>query len=272
MGNFIDDIKSLKIQSASTISLRSLEYLKKCHSKYPKDKFLKECDRLIKARPTAVHIVNVLSELKKSSTREKIDSLIKEIEESKESIARHGQNLIKNNFIVHTHCHSTEALAVIKKAAEKKKFTVVVDETRPKKQGLKTANELSKIRNIKVIFITDDAAGLMLSPFLEPNDDMIIVGCDSMRKEGFVNKIGTYLLAIAAKEQSVPLYVAGSRFKLDRRKKIKIEMRNPSEVCCPMKNVKIINPAFDITPWKFVTGVITEKGVVKPARIKEALR
>mgnify|MGYP006295932981 FL=1 len=173
---------------------------------------------------------------------------------------------------VHTHCHSSSAISVLKKAGKFKKFTVVVDETRPKEQGIKTAKELSKIENIEVILITDDAAGVALSPFIEPNDDLVIVGCDAIREKGIINKIGTYLLAVAASEQNIPFYVAGSTLKYDKRNEVKIEQRPSSEVYKKIKNVNIKNPAFDITPWKYITGVITEEGIKNPKQVLKELK
>jgi len=272
MRDIVKRIKNLEIQSATTITIEALLYLKKFVKKNGfGSKFDKECRRLL-VRPTAVALFNAISEIKKEKSIEKIDEIIRRIKQSYKKIALFGAPLIKKNYVVHTHCHSTEALAIVKEAAKKKKFTVVVDETRPREQGIKTAKELSKIKNISVILITDNAAGLALSPFIEPNDDIVLVGCDALRKEGVVNKIGTYLLAVAASEQGIPFYVAGSSLKVDKREKVEIEMRPPNEVYRKIKNVKIINPAFDITPWKYVTGVITENGIKKPIDILKMIK
>ncbi|MCD6557504.1 MAG: translation initiation factor eIF-2B [Candidatus Aenigmarchaeota archaeon] len=265
----LKDIKNLRIQGATEIAIRSLKYLKKFIGK--KD-FNKKCKQLLNARPTAVTLYNVLQELKKEPTKEKIDELLKALEESNKKIAKTGSPLIKNGKRVQTHCHSSSALAIIKEAAKNKKFTVIVDETRPKRQGIKTAKELSKIKNIEVILLVDSAAGLALSPPVIPMSDIVIVGTDAIRKEGVINKTGTYLLALAAAENGIPFYVAASRFKFDKRKKIKIEERPTKEVYRKIKNVKIMNPAFDITPWKYITGVVTENGIKKPLEIMKELR
>ncbi len=264
----IKKIKNLEIQGAKEIAVASLNYLKKFALRYGfGKKFDNICKKLEDARPTAVVLHNCLEIIKKSKNIETIDRLLTELESATDMIAENGEHLIRSGYRIHTHCHSSEALAVIKKAAEKKRFTVVVDETRPRYQGIKTAKELAKIKNISVVLITDDAASLTLTSPVLPKDDIVIVGCDAMRREGVINKIGTYFLALAAFENKIPFYVAGSSFKIDRRRKIEIEMRPPSEVYRKIKGVKIINPAFDITPWKFVTGVITEKGVLKPNEI-----
>ncbi len=253
----------MKIQGATNIALESLKYLKKFSRKngFGK-KFDREAEKLLRVRPTAVVLYNVIRRLKKEKSREKIDELVRELKEEREKIAKIGAPLIKNGFQVHTHCHSSRVVGVIKEAAAQgKKFSVIVDITRPKLQGIITAKELAKVKNIKVTLIADGAASLALSNPVLPMDDLLIVGSDSIRKEGVVNKIGTYLLAVAAKEVKIPFYVAASTLKVDRRKKFKIEERKPSEIYRKMKGVKIRNPAFDITPLKYITGFITEQGV-----------
>lgn len=269
----IEDIKSLKIQGASMIAVESLKYLDKFSQKngFGKD-FEIEAKKIQGSRPTAVVIHNVIEILLKSRNSETIENLIERIENDERQIGFHGRKLIKNGYQVHTHCHSTEALAVIKESAKHNKITVVVDETRPRNQGFITANELSTIRNITVFFGTDSSAGAVLLGRHEKKDDIVIVGADSMRKDGFYNKTGTYMLAVAANENSIPLFVAASTLKLDRRKNIEIEQRPPEEVWkVSDSSIKVRNPAFDFIPWKYVAGVITEKGIMKPERIAKII-
>lgn len=263
MATIFQEIKSLKIQGATNIAIASLKHLKKFSQKKGFGKeFDQEVKKLLKVRPTAVILYNVIQELRKDKSVRKINELLRKLEESKEKIAKNGASLIKNNFQVHTHCHSSRVIAIMREAAwQGKKFSVIVDITRPKLQGIKTARELAKIKNIKVILIADGAASLALSNPVLPMDDILLVGADAIRVEGVVNKVGTYLLAVAAKEVKIPFYVAASTLKVDKRKRFKIEERKPSEVYRKIKNVEIRNPAFDITPLKFVTGLITEKGI-----------
>lgn len=268
-----EDIAALKIQSANTTAIKVLQHLKKFSKKYGfGKKFEKEARELAKIRKTPVLVYNLVKIILETKDQKLFDKLIKKIKLDNENIARYGEKLIKNNYVVHTHCHSTSAIAVIKEAAKKKKFMVVADETRPKLQGIKTAKELSRVKNIKVILITDDAAGIALSPFIPPNDDIVIVGADAIRKEGIVNKIGTYLLAVAASEQGIPFYVAASTLKYDTRKKLIIEERPTSEVYKGLRNIIIRNPAFDLTPWKYITGVITEERIKRPGEILKELQ
>ena len=87
-----------------------------------------------------------------------------------------------------------------------------------------------------------------------------------------INKIGSYLIAVAACENGIPLYIAASTLKYDKRKRLIIEMRNPNEVYKKIKGVKLLNPAFDVTPAKYIAGIITEKGVFKPEEIAAILK
>jgi ribose 1,5-bisphosphate isomerase len=268
-----DKIKRMKIQGAINIAIASLRHLKKFAEKNGfGSAFDKECKRLLSTRPTGVALYNVMDELKKDRSMKKIDELLNKIKNNRERIACYGEKIIKNNSIVQTHCHSSGAIAIIKKAAEKKRFTVIVDVTEPRHQGIKTAKELSRIKNIDVVLITDDAAGLTFSNQCMPRTDIMILGADAIRKDGVVNKIGTYLLAVGAKERGIPFYIAASTLKYDRRNKLVIEMRNPGEVHKKISRVKILNPAFDITPWKYITAVITEDGIKKPAKILREMK
>jgi len=113
---------------------------------------------------------------------------------------------------------------------------------------------------------------LALSPPVIPMSDIVIVGTDAIRKQGVINKIGTYFLALAAAEHDIPFYVAASHFKFDKRKRVEIEERPTEEIYKRIKNVEIRNPAFDMTPWKYITAVITENGIKKPLEIMKILK
>ncbi|MFH0928998.1 MAG: S-methyl-5-thioribose-1-phosphate isomerase [Candidatus Aenigmatarchaeota archaeon] len=262
-------IRSLEIQGAKDIALESLKFLRTLTNKkgFGKD-FDKAVRKLEKARPTAVVLHNCLEIIRKDKNTKTIDRLLRQLKQSDKEIALRGRNLIKNNSKIMTRCHSTEALALIKQAwKDGKKVKVYATETRPKWQGIKTANELAKL-GIPVTLIVDSAMGFFIKDV-----DMVIVGTDAMRKEGFVNKIGTYMLALLCKEHSKPLYVVGDTLKLDRRKKLMIEERDPDEVYVEhIKNLVVRNPAFDVTPWKYVKRVVTEKGIMTPGNVKKLLK
>jgi len=264
--SIVHDIKFLHIQGAKRIATEALHYLKDYSKEHGFGReFDEECAKLLKARPTAVALHNVIQELKHEKSEKKIDELLKELHESTRLIAQHGSKLIHKGWVIQTHCHSSEAMGIIE-ACKSKHISVIAHETEPKEQGIITVKELAR-KKIPVTLIIDSAAG-----FFMKDTDCLIVGADALREEGVVNKIGTYLSALAAAEYGKPIYVAASRFKIDKRPKIEIEERPTIEVYHELKGVKIRNPAFDITPWKYVTAVVTESGVKKTKDILRAIK
>ncbi len=197
------------------------------------------------------------------------------------SIGRHGGALLPGEGRVLTHCNAGAlatagygtALGVIRAAVEAgKKIEVLADETRPYLQGARlTAWELMQ-DNIPTTVITDNMAGHFLH---NGNIKAVVVGADRIAANGDVaNKIGTYSVAVLAKENGVPFYVAAPVSTLDLTlasgDQIPIEQRSPREVThikgneITPHNVGILNPAFDVTPNRYVTGIITEAGVAYP--------
>jgi len=199
-----------------------------------------------------------------------------------ENMAKHGVKLIKKGDRILTHCNAGflatsgdgTALAVIYKAHELyKDIKVYVDETRPLLQGSRlTAWELTE-RRVSTTVICDNMAAILIS---EGKIDKIFVGADRIAANGdAANKIGTYGIAILAKHHRIPFYIVApfSTFdlKLDSGKSIPIEKRNKDEVrkllnkkkVAPRK-VKVYNPAFDVTPNKLITAIVSDKGVIKP--------
>src|SRR5437879_9263322 len=197
-----------------------------------------------------------------------------------QAMGRHGATLMPASGGVLTHCNAGAlatcgygtALGVIRAAIEQgKKIHFYADETRPFLQGSRlTAWELMK-DGIPTTVISDNMAGAMMN---QGKIGAIVVGADRIAANGDVaNKIGTYTVAVLAKEHSIPFYVAApfSTIDLDTPdgSKLPIEQRNPREVThFPGKAVHpqggdIENPAFDVTPARFVTAIITERGIVR---------
>jgi ribose 1,5-bisphosphate isomerase len=265
----LNNIKSVKAQGAKEIAIYSLKFLKEFCKRYGFGlKFEVAAWKLEEARPTAVVLHNCLEILKKKRSLKTIDKLIKELEVATKKISINGQKIVKNGSKVLTHCHSGEALAVIKEAKRKgKEISVFATITRPLKQGIKTARELAR-EKIPVTLAEDIAVGHLIQHI-----DMVIIGSDAMRKEGFVNKVGTYLIAEEAKRHKKPVYVVGSHFKFDSRKKFILEERPAREILPkPIKGVRVRNPAFDLVPWKYVTEVITDEGIFKPEEIVRMIK
>ena len=207
-------------------------------------------------------------------------------------IGENGNKLIKNNQNILTHCNAGAlacvdygtALSPIRIAHyNKKNVFVFVDETRPRNQGSSlTAWELAQ-EKINHSIIADNAAGHYMK---KGKIDFAIVGADRIAMNGDVaNKIGTYEKAVLAKENNIPFYVAAPLSTFDANAKsgedIPIEERNEDELLYisgldennKIKKIRIApnessgkNPAFDVTPAKYITGIITEKGVIKPNR------
>lgn len=201
------------------------------------------------------------------------------------NIGKHGANLLDDNDVVLTHCNAGSlatvqygtALAPIRYAIEQgKKISVIADETRPRLQGARlTAYEL-QYDKIPVKVIADTSSGLLMRL---GKVNKVIVGTDRVTSDAVFNKIGTYLVALAAKDNGIPFYVAAPTSTLSLHETIDdviIEQRDSNEVSTILGKLRIVpegvdclNYAFDITPFKLVTGIITEDGVFSPKELIE---
>ncbi len=252
------------------------------------------CADIRRTRPTAVNLFWAVERMKAVYERERNNGiqtirtvLIQESLrmhsediEANRRIGRFGQALIPGKARVLTHCNAGAlatagygtALGVIRAAVEAgKHIQVFADETRPFLQGARlTAWELQK-DGIPVTVITDNMAGY----FLQKGDiDCVVVGADRIAANGDVaNKIGTYPLSVLAKENGVPFYVAAPVSTLDLSisdgSRIPIEERDPDEVrrikgiAITPSDVRVANPAFDVTPGRYVHAIITDRGVAR---------
>jgi methylthioribose-1-phosphate isomerase len=255
------------------------------------------CETLAATRPTAVNLFWAIERMRRTLAKAKTDgksvSEIKQIlvQEAKDiheedieaqsQIARFGGELLTNNSTVLTHCNAGAlatggvwgtALGVIRGAVNAgKTIAVIADETRPYLQGSRlTAWELMK-DNIPVTLITDNMAGYMMQ---QGKVQAVVVGADRIAANGdAANKIGTYMVAVLARQHDIPFYVAAPLSTIDLNtptgKEIPIEQRNEREVTHMRENqlaptgVMVSNPAFDVTPAEFIAGIITEKGVAR---------
>ena len=260
------------------------------------------CARLARTRPTAVNLFWAIDRMKRvfgglegrplEEIRAKLVAeaqLIKDEDiASCKAIGRHGAALLPDDATVLTHCNAGAlatagygtALGVIRGAVEAgKKIRVFADETRPYLQGSRlTAWELVE-DGIETTLITDNMAGHFMK---SGRINCVVVGADRIAANGDVaNKIGTYSVAVLAKENGIPFYVAAPVSTLDLTLAhgglIHIENRASSEVTefrgqavAPV-GVKVENPAFDVTPHRYVTAIITERGVAR-GPYEEALR
>jgi methylthioribose-1-phosphate isomerase len=195
-------------------------------------------------------------------------------------LGKNGAGMIRKDEVILTHCNAGSlatvsygtALGVLRAAYDMgKKIRVIATETRPVMQGSRlTAFELDHY-GIDFSLIPDTAVGHLMSSGLI---NRVIVGADRILKSGHVyNKIGTYQVAALAKRHNIPFYVAAPISTFDLRSKVGdvvIEERNKNELMkmgnklLAPKGIKIFNPAFDVTPPELITGIITEKGILKP--------
>ena len=257
-----------------------------------KNSFYRICDEFSKTRPTAVNLFWAIERMKRCFEKRlesDIDTIkialvteaVKICEEDIEinrQIGMHGRGLIKDGDSILTHCNAGAlatagygtALGVIRTACEEGKgLHVFVDETRPVLQGARlTAWELMR-NNIPATLITDNMAGFLMK---QGKIDLVIVGADRIAANGDVaNKIGTYSLAVLAAQHTIPFYVAAPLSTIDIAirdgDEIPIEERNEEEVLSirgmriAPDGMKAYNPAFDVTPNRFITAIITEAGV-----------
>ena len=263
-------------------------------------KLLEKADYMASARPTAVNLMWAVEKQKEiirgkySSNRENwsISELIEELKENgkklelqdieiNKKIGDYGAEVVPKGATILTHCNAGAlatvgygtALGVVRSAfANDPTVQVFADETRPRQQGARITTLELTMDGIPVTLITDG----MCSYFMKKGMiDMVCVGADRIAANGdAANKIGTYTVAIAAKYHNIPFYVAAPLSTIDTSIKsgddIIIEERSHDEVThingkpiCA-EGVNIINPGFDVTPHELITGIITEKGILRP--------
>ncbi len=284
----VRDIKSLKIQGARNVARSAVGALIICAKDSKADsasslrrELAEAADALAQSRPTEPMMRNLLDgavrfaaesakggasagELRKGFIAHEKDALAR-VDAGAKRLAEYGAKLIPDGALVLTHCHSSTSTSCMMAAKRmRKKFSVVCFETRPRWQGRKTAEELAKA-GIDVTIAVDGAMNLFMK-----KADIVMVGADSVTSRGdLINKIGTSALAHIARMNDVSFYSAAELYKYspmtiygDREK---IEERDPKEVWeRPPRRVKVRNPAFEATAAKYVSGYITEEGVIPP--------
>ena len=262
-----------------------------------KESFLSKMDRALEvlnnSRPTAVNLMwavkkmrILIEENKKESIgliyekiKEEADRISREDIETNKAMAKHGNEIIKENATILTHCNTGAlatvgygtALGVVREAHYTgKNIFVYADETRPRLQGARlTAWELVQ-EGIPGKLIADNVAATLIR---DGKIDVILVGADRVANNGdAANKIGTFMLSVVAKAYNIPFYVVAPTstidFEMESGQEIEIEERSGEEVShiegirIAPEGIDVYNPAFDVTPWENITGIITEKGIV----------
>lgn len=295
-------IKQLQVRGAPAIGVAAalgvVVGIKKIETE-DRRAFDRECLKVIEylatSRPTAVNLFWALDRMKKVLSDNPSDSVeiirtrltdeaVTILEEDKKicrAIGKHGTEIVPDSCTILTHCNAGglatadygTALGVIYAAHEAgKKIAVYADETRPLLQGARlTAWELME-SGVDVTLICDNMAAKVMQ---EKKIDLVIVGADRIAKNGdTANKIGTYMVALAAVAHDIPLYVAAPSSTFDLQltggELIPIEERSAQEVThgfgsqTAPDGVKVYSPAFDVTPARLIAGFITEKGIIRP--------
>ncbi len=292
-------IKELKVRGAPAIgvagayavALGALEIKARSKSDFL-DKFRQVSQTIAATRPTARNLFMAIErmnkvveagqeveDIKKALVQEAINIHAFEIHAT-ENLSRFGSQLIKDGMTILTHCNTGPlattgygtALGVLIFAKEQgKKIKVFVDETRPLLQGARLTTWELKKAGISFTLITDSMAGYFMK---RGEIDGAIVGADRITANGdTANKIGTYTVAVLAKEHGIPFYVAAPTTTIDvslaSGEEIPIEQRKADEVThirgvCIAPECAVANPAFDVTPAKYITAIITEHGIIRP--------
>ncbi len=253
-----------------------------------------KCNRLGQSRPTAVNLAWAIKRMKdvaqsnkslsvielKSRLKEEALTILTEDIATNQAMGQHGQTLVADGNVILTHCNAGAlatagfgtALGVVRASVNAgKNIRVLANETRPFLQGARLTTWELKEDGIPVKLITDNMCGFFMN---KQEIDLVVVGADRIAANGDVaNKIGTYMVAVLAKENNIPFYVAApvSTFDLSLAsgKEIPIEERSSEEVMTINKKriapegVEAAHPAFDITPNHLVTAIITENGIAR---------
>jgi len=290
-----DDIDAMEIRGAATIAeaaARALAAQADASEADSPSAFLDELRAAARVlhdtRPTAVSLPNALRYVFRDLRGPTVDDLRERVREragefrdrletAQRDLGRVGANRLRDGDTVMTHCHSTDVVACVERAtAQGKSLSAYVKETRPRNQGHITAGALADL-GVDVTLIVDSAARRYLNDV-----DHVLVGADSIAADGAViNKIGTSGLAVNARDRGTPVVCAAQTIKLHpgtlTGHTVDIEMRDESEVIDPERAAEIgdpevLNPAFDVTPPRYVDAIVTERGQFPPESVVTLMR
>ncbi|OYR55643.1 ribose 1,5-bisphosphate isomerase [Halorubrum halodurans] len=288
-------IASMEIRGAATIAAGAAEALatqaREADAESPeafRASMRAAARRLRETRPTAVSLPNALRyvlrrmegrsvEALRESVTDAVAAFVAQLDRAQEDLGQVGANRLADGDTVMTHCHSTDALACIEAAVDQgKHIEAIVKETRPRNQGHITARQLREA-GVPVTLVVDSAARRYLN-----EADHVLVGADSIAADGgVINKIGTSGLAVNARERGVPIMTAAQTIKLHPETltghTVEIEMRAEDEVIAPetreeIGEIAVENPAFDVTPPRYMDAIVTEHGQFPPESIVTLMR
>jgi len=260
-----DRIRRLEIQGAAAIAKSALSALAADLDAGPGADGAALAELLVGARPNEPMLRNLLALLLRrgagsGSWGARAEALLSEVREGEARIASTGADLIRDGMVVFTHCHSSSAVGILLEAHRRgTRFTVRNTETRPRFQGRITARELAAA-GVEVVHMVDAAAKWALD-----GADLFLFGADAVLPAGYlVNKVGTGIFCLVARNYEVPSYCAVHTLKVVRDPDDgTLEQRDPAEVWAEAPpGVTVRNPAFDRVHLKYVTAFVTERGLL----------
>ena len=267
----IEKIRNDRLQGADALAVEAMRTLGLAAGS--RDELFEAARALLGIRPSMTAVDNavldmvaLLSELPNGADMKieaagYITRAIAETEEAQSHLADQALDVISPGQVIFTLTYSNTVFSILARCQPKR---VIVAESRPRREGAELAWLIAQ-EGIPVTLITDAQAGHFL-----PSCDLVLVGADSIGPDGsIVNKMGTYLVALAAKSLAIPLYSAGRTQKIRRSEEIELERMDPGEVASPMAGVEVHNIYFDLTPADLITSIITEAGVFGPEQIFE---
>jgi len=290
-------IKTMKIRgapllgAAAAFALALVAYNSKAENRLELINELEKAAEILRGtRPTGANLFwamdRILDKARKfSGDREALAAFVveeaqkiaDEDAEANHLIGKYGAELLRDGDVILTHCNAGAlatveygtALGVVRSAWEQgKRVMVIATETRPKLQGARLTTYELKRDGIPVTLITDNMVGYVMYKRLV---NKVVVGADRIVKDAVINKIGTFTIAVLAKEHDIPFYVAAPKSTFDLKHTLKdvvIEERKPQEVThfgsqrIAAEGIDVLNPAFDITPLEYVKAIICEDGVL----------
>lgn len=282
----IGEIEANRTHGASELALIALDVLKgamtEVPAKSPADTLLAHLTNigwhLRKSRPSMAPLTNAIASVLYRARQTKqvpnlkahiakiIDAYQTDYRNASQIIAHKTQNLLADNMTILTHSYSGTVVNAIL-SSSRKNMHIIVTESRPLNEGIKTANRLSE--KYDVALITDAQAGHFVG-----KADVLLIGADTVLSDGtVVNKVGTYLIALAADRQNVPVYALCQTDKFrpidyDNESPIELEEKEGTEVISEeIPNVSVRNIYFDITPAELLHGIITERGILKTSEV-----
>lgn len=274
----ITAIKTMKVRGAPAIGVAAAFGM--VLAEIAGENIEKAADKIKNARPTAVNLSWAVDRvLNSESFIDEAMLMYNEDIQTNKAIGKNGAAVIDDGDTILTHCNAGAlacvdygtALGVLRAANEEgKRIKVICDETRPLCQGARLSVFEMQQEKIPVKLAVDSAAGHLMQKGMV---NKVVIGADRVAKGGVANKIGSLLVALAAKRFNIPFYVAAPKSTFDSENSIydvEIEERDADEVLyfgkCRVapEGTEIENPAFDIVPSDLITGIITENGIIKP--------